>query len=109
MRGLRSNVNEKNAKRKAHSLNNLMKIVNNTETIHSIKTTEGHRREPKTAVDVKKLAQAYKNAEVFVLKEKRHHESYPKFEKCILKKLDIAGFVNWMKTKETRFKDKYCN
>lgn len=108
MKGLRSNVNEKNARRTAHSLNNLMKIVNNIEVVHSIKTTKGHRREPKTAADVKKLAQSYKNAEVFVLKEKRHHDSYPKFEKCILKKLDITGFVNWMKTKETEFKDKYC-
>lgn len=104
LKSLHHNLSHSNAERISKALRNTKVIVDNFETSVGIDRSHSSRNSPNMESDVKKLAEEYVKAEVFVEKEGiREYESFPKFNKNICKRKDPSLLLKWAVEKRREF------
>ena len=102
LKNLRSNMNEQNAERISKALNNIKRLVDNTEKMLDIKKSSSGSNRMKTEESVRHLAVELHKSNPF--KETYDtYESFPDFNSKVLQKLDCTGFMEWMITKRKEF------
>ena len=102
LKNLRSNLNKPNAERVSKALNNIKKMVDNTEKMLDIKKPESGSHRMKAGESIRHLAtELHKNNPFRETCET--YESFANFNGKILQKLDCTGFMDWMITKRKDF------
>jgi len=105
LKTLRSNLNEKNAKRVAEAMNNIRHLVMTTEKNLDIKKSTSGKQKRDYTETVKKLVKEMKNQNPFVQDQAyKSYESFEYFDDSLLTKHDTTKLFEWTKEKSMEFK-----
>ena len=99
-RRLRSNLNENTADIVGKTMNNVRKLVNNTEESLKSVTSRSSHTKPSTNDDVKKLAEEMFKANLLTETKSRCYETFKYFEENLLHGLDYDTMHDWVKGHE---------
>uniref|UniRef100_A0A7M5X4V5 DUF6589 domain-containing protein n=2 Tax=Clytia hemisphaerica TaxID=252671 RepID=A0A7M5X4V5_9CNID len=109
LRRLRSNLNEKTADKVAKAMNNVRKLINNTEESLESVAVRSSRSKPSSYDDVKKLAEEMLKANILSKTEGRSYESFRCFEENVLNDLDYDEMNDWVKGYEKKHKKNWVD
>jgi len=105
LKSLRSNLNEKNAKRISEAMNNIRTLVLNTEINLEINRIKSGGRNRDYRETVRILVKELKENNPFVEDGTyKYYESFEYFEEGILTKQDTTRLLSWTKEKSDEFK-----
>ena len=107
LKGLRSNIDENNARRIAESMGNMKKIVDKVSEIFELGADTAYRKKKQDKEDVIKLAMEYNSSKLFEKLTGREFPSFPKFSNDLFSRLDMDKLAIWIKEKETVFTKLY--
>lgn len=105
LKTLRSNLNEKNAKRISEAMNNIRTLVLTTENNLSIKKPSSGSQKRDYRDTAKKITKEMKNQNPFVDDNTyKPYENFEYFSDTLLTKKDTTKLLTWTKEKSSEFK-----
>lgn len=105
LKTLRSNLDEKNAKRVSEAMNNIRTLVLTTEKNLNVKKASSGAQKRDYRETVKKMTKEMKNQNPFADDNKyKSYENFEIYDETLLTKQDTTKLLEWTKKKSNAFK-----
>ena len=94
--GLGANVTEQAVKRVGKCLGEIVKVTCNFDSQTGVNSESGYHTTRSEEKDFSALLQQLNHSEVFTMKKSRKHNSFPKINQNLMKKLHVKDLEKWM-------------
>ena len=94
--GLGANVTEQAVKRVGKCLGEMIKVTRNFDSQTGVPLESGYHTTPSEEKDLNAMLHQLEQLEVFKVKSKRRHVSFPRFKENAVKSLDIKALEEWL-------------